>query len=60
MPKLSRFYLGKYEVREIKAPYGYVLNNEPKDVELTYAGQEFEVRDTVNMETAFLKMSIRA
>ena len=44
-------YLGKYEVREIKAPYGYVLNNEPKDVELTYAGQEFEVRDTVN--TAF-------
>ena len=44
-------YLGKYEVREIKAPDGYVLNNEPKDVELTYAGQEFEVRDTVN--TAF-------
>ena len=42
-------YLGKYEVREIKAPYGYVLNNEPKDVELTYAGQEFEVRDTVNI-----------
>lgn len=41
-------YLGKYEVREIKAPEGYVLNNEPKDVELTYAGQEFEVRDTVN------------
>ena len=44
-------YLGKYEVREIKAPEGYVLNNKPKDVELTYAGQEFEVRDTVN--TAF-------
>ena len=44
-------YLGKYEIREIKAPYGYVLNNKPKDVELTYAGQEFEVRDTVN--TAF-------
>ena len=44
-------YLGKYEIREIKAPEGYVLNNEPKDVELTYTGQEFEVRDTVN--TAF-------
>ena len=44
-------YLGKYEIREIKAPEGYVLNNEPNDVELTYAGQEFEVRDTVN--TAF-------
>ena len=44
-------YLGMYEVIEIKAPDGYVLNNKPKDVELTYAGQKFEVRDTVN--TAF-------
>ena len=44
-------YLGKYEIREIKAPEGYVLNNEPKYAELIYAGQEFEVRDTVN--TAF-------
>lgn len=43
-------YLGRYEVREIKAPYGYVLNNEPKEAELTYAGQEFEVRDTVDTE----------
>lgn len=43
-------YLGRYEVREIKAPYGYVLNNEPKEAELTYAGQEFEVRDTVDIE----------
>ena len=41
-------YLGKYEIREIKAPEGYVLNNEPKDVELTYAGQEIAVLDTVN------------
>ena len=44
-------YLGKYEVREIKAPFGYVLNSQPKTVELTYAGQEIAVRDTVN--TAF-------
>ncbi len=43
-------YLGKYEVREIKAPYGYVLNTESQFVELVYAGQEIEVRDTVNAE----------
>lgn len=41
-------YLGKYEVKEIKAPYGYVQNAVPETVELTYAGQEIEVRDTVN------------
>lgn len=44
-------YLGKYEVREIKAPFGYVVDSKPKTVELTYAGQEIAVRDTVN--TAF-------
>lgn len=41
-------YLGKYEIREISAPYGYVLNCEPQFVELVYAGQEVTVRDTVN------------
>lgn len=41
-------YLGKYEVKEITAPYGYVLNTESQFVELVYAGQEIEVRDTVN------------
>ncbi len=41
-------YLGKYEVKEIAAPYGYVLNSEPQFVELAYAGQEVAVRDTVN------------
>ena len=45
-------YLGKYEVREIKAPNGYVLNAESQLVELTYAGQEIKVRDTV--ETSFI------
>lgn len=44
-------YLGKYEVREITAPYGYVQNTESQFVELTYAGQEIAVRDTVG--TAF-------
>ncbi|WP_337670042.1 SpaA isopeptide-forming pilin-related protein, partial [Ruminococcus bicirculans (ex Wegman et al. 2014)] len=52
-------YLGKYEIREIKAPEGYVLNNEPKDVELTYAGQEFEVRDTVDTEFENEYQSVR-
>lgn len=41
-------YLGKYEVKEITAPDGYVLNTESQFVELTYAGQEIEVRNTVN------------
>ena len=41
-------YLGKYEVKETKAPYGYVQNTTSEMVELTYAGQEIEVRDTVN------------
>ena len=45
-------YLGKYEVKEIKAPDGYVLNSEFQFVELSYAEQEIEVRDTVN--TAFV------
>ena len=42
-------YLGKYEIKEISAPYGYVKNPEIQAVELTYAGQEIAVRDTVNM-----------
>ena len=45
-------YLGKYEVREIKAPFGYVLDSQPKTAELTYAGQEVSIRDTV--ETVFM------
>lgn len=36
-------YLGKYEVREIEAPYGMVLNSEIHTVELTYAGQFIEI-----------------
>ncbi len=41
-------YLGKYEVKETKAPYGCVQNAVSETVELTYAGQEIEARDTVN------------
>ncbi len=39
-------YLGRYEIREIKAPYGMVLNGESQTVELTYAGQEISITET--------------
>ena len=39
-------YLGKYEVREITAPSGYVLNTEVHTAELVYAGQEVEITET--------------
>lgn len=39
-------YLGKYTVREIKAPYGMVFDSTPKTVELTYAGETVEVTET--------------
>ena len=41
-------YLGKYEICEKTAPAGYVLDGTPQIVELAYAGQEIEVRETVN------------
>ena len=41
-------YLGKYEIKEVSAPFGYVQNTESQFVELTYAGQEIAVLDTVN------------
>ena len=41
-------YLGKYEIMEVSAPYGYVKNPEIQAIELTYAGQEVTVRDTMN------------
>lgn len=39
-------YLGKYEIREVKAPYGMVINNEPVNVELVYAGEHVEITET--------------
>lgn len=39
-------YLGKYTVRETKAPYGMVLNSTPKTVELTYAGETVKLTET--------------
>lgn len=39
-------FLGKFELREEKAPYGMVLLEEPIQVELIYAGQEVAVTTT--------------
>ena len=36
-------YLGKFEIKETKAPHGMALNPEPQTVELVYAGQEVEI-----------------
>lgn len=42
----KELYLGRYEVKEVKAPYGMVLNEEVHAVELVYAGQEVAVTET--------------
>lgn len=41
----KELYLGQYQVIEVKAPEGYVLNTTPSDVELVYAGQEVSIVD---------------
>jgi len=42
----KELYLGKYEVKEITAPFGMVLNEETHAVELVYAGQNVAVTET--------------
>ena len=42
----KELYLGKYEVKEITAPFGMVLNEETHAVELVYAGQNIAVTET--------------
>ena len=44
--KSKELYLGKYEVKEITAPYGMVLSGEVHTAELTYAGQDISVTET--------------
>lgn len=44
--KSKELYLGKYEVKEITAPYGMVVSGETHSVELTYAGQNISVTET--------------
>ena len=44
--KSKELYLGKFEVKEVKASYGMVLNDEIHSVELVYAGQNVAVVET--------------
>lgn len=44
--KSKELYLGKYEVKEVTAPFGMVLNEEIHAVKLVYAGQEIDVTET--------------
>lgn len=41
-------YLGKYDVREIVTPTGYVLDTEVPTAELVYAGQGVEITKTAD------------
>ena len=42
----KELYLGKYEVKEITAPFGMVLSEKTHAVELVYAGQNVAVTET--------------
>jgi LPXTG-motif cell wall-anchored protein len=44
----KELYLGKYEVKEVKAGYGMVLSDEVHTVELIYAGQNVAVTETAS------------
>ena len=44
--KSRELYLGKYEIEEIKAPYGMVLNDEIHIAELVYAGENVSITET--------------
>lgn len=43
--KWHKLYLGKYEIKEITAPSGFVLNTDSKKIELAYQGQNVKVYD---------------
>ena len=52
LAKSRELYLGKYEVKEIKAPYGMVLNDEIHTAELVYVKTQFETAK-VDVEKPF-------
>jgi uncharacterized surface anchored protein len=43
--KSKELYLGRYEVKEVMAPYGMVQSSEIHAIELVYAGQEIAVTE---------------
>lgn len=46
----TALYLGKYLIKEVKAPVGQVLDPGVYKAELTYAGQQAELTETVHMQ----------
>ena len=46
MAESKPLYLGKYEITEMKAPDGMVINKDAHTAELVYAGQEIEITET--------------
>ena len=48
--KTEPLYLGKYTVKETKAPYGYVRNDKTETVEIKYAGQNVSINDEAKTE----------
>ncbi|MCD8231194.1 MAG: Cna protein B-type domain protein [Clostridiales bacterium] len=56
---VSDLPLGKYEVKEVTAPYGYTLNTVSQEVEFTYAGQDTAVvEETVEFTNERQKVAI--
>lgn len=56
---VSDLPLGRYEVKEVTAPTGFVLNTESQEVEFTYAGQDTAVvKETLTFTNERQKVAI--
>ncbi len=44
----KELFLGRYNIVEVKSPYGTVINDQPIEVDITYAGQEIAVTDVTS------------
>ncbi|MGP1544305.1 MAG: MSCRAMM family protein [Candidatus Fimenecus sp.] len=54
----DNLYLGKMYIKEIKAPDGYILNAEPKEIELTYNGEAKEIVSNISFSNKRQKFEI--